>query len=138
MKVLIRKVNHSDYLGVIDLYNEYNNKNIMYHDISTYDFKKIIVAEAEGKIIACAEINILNNEIENYKYSYITNLCIKKKYQSDSVIKLLFQAIEKITIQQKCKKIILDISSKQQFETYKKINFKKTDSINLIKDLESN
>ena len=137
MKVLIRKFNHSHYLGVIDLYNEYNKKNIMYHDINTYDFKKIIVAETDNKVIACAEINILNNEIENYKYSYITNLCIKKEYQSDSIIKLIIQAIEKISKQQKCKKIILDISNKQQFETYKKLNFIKTDNINLCKDLDT-
>ena len=39
MKVLIRKIRHSDYLGIIDLYNEVFNKNIMYHDINSFDDK---------------------------------------------------------------------------------------------------
>lgn len=135
MKVLIRKMKHSDYLGIIDLYNESHNKNIMYHDIETDDNKVIIVAETENTIIGCAEINITTNEVENYKYSYITNISISKKHQNQSFINLLIQACIKISERNKCQKIVLNIPNNQNFETYKTNNFKKINNTLLMKDL---
>ena len=135
MKVIIRKIKHSDYLGIIDLYNEIYKKNIMYHDININNDKNIIVIEIESKIIGCIEINILNNEIENYKYSYITNIIINSKYQSQSMINLIIQACTKISENNNCKKIILNIPNNQNYETYKKNNFKQNNNIILTKDL---
>lgn len=137
MKVSIKKIKHSDYLGIIDLYNETTNKNIMYHDINNSDNKTVIVAEVDSKIIGCAEINILRNEIENYKYSFITNLTISKKHLSDSLLTLIIQACIKISEQNKCKKILLNIPKNQDYETYKKQHFKQLDNIILTKDLTS-
>lgn len=135
MKVILRKIKHSDYLGIIDLYNETNKKNIMYHDINITDNKTIIIAQADNQIIGYIEINILQNDIENYKYSYITNITIKKKYQSESIINLIIQACTKISTENKCIKMILNIPNNQNFETYKKQNFKQTNNILLTKDL---
>ena len=135
MKVLIRKMKHSDYLGIIDLFNESHNKNIMYHDIETDDNKVIIVAETNNTIIGCAEINIETNEVENYKYSYITNISISKKHQNQSFINLLIQACIKISERNKCQKIILNIPNNQNFETYKTNKFIKINNTLLMKDL---
>ena len=135
MKVIIRKIKHSDYLKIIDLYNETYHKNIMYHDINTTDNKIIIVAETDDIMIGYLEINILKNELENYNYSYITNIIIRNKYQSESIINLIIQACSKISIENKCKKIILNIEDNQNFQTYKKQNFKQLNNIVLSKDL---
>ena len=136
MKVLIRKIKHSDYLGIIDLYNETHNKNIMYHDIDTTDNKIIIVAETDNKIIGCLEIYFLKNEIENHKYSYITNLTIDKNHQNESLINLIIQACIKISEQHKCTKIILNVTNNQNFETFKDNNFKHLNNTILLKDLD--
>lgn len=137
MKVLIRKIRHSDYLGIIDLFNECFNKNIMYHDLNFTDNKIIIVAEVNNEIVASAEIDILNNEIENRKYSIVNNICIKKEYQKSSIVTLLIEACVNLSKENECLEVMLAVNSKYNFDLCKKLGFKDIDNLIFKKDINS-
>ncbi len=123
MKVLIRKIRHSDYLGIIDLYNEVFNKNIMYHDINSFDDKIIIVSETDNNIVGFAQINILVNEVENKRFSLINSICVKDKYKNTKIELLLIQACEKIAKDNNCSFIYVVKNNSLDFNFYKDLGF---------------
>lgn len=123
MKVLIRKIRHSDYLGIIDLYNNVFNKNIMYHDVNSDDDKIIVVAEADNVIVAFLEINVLNNEIENKRFALINNICVKDKFKNSKIEVLLIQACEKLSKDNNCVSIHIMKNSNLNLDFYKKLGF---------------
>lgn len=123
MRILIRKLQHSDYLGIIDLYNKSFNKNIMYHDIEEKDNKFIIVVETDNTIIGFTEINILDNEIENNKFVIINNICLEKEYINSKIETLLLETIEKISKKYECSDIFIMKNNYIELDTYKNLGF---------------
>ena len=131
MKILIRKLHHSDYLGIIDLYNRVFEKNIMYHDITQKNNKYIIVAEADGSIVGFMEFDILNNELENKYFALVNNICLENKYKSSKIEILLVQACEKLCVEKKCSSIFI-INNNIELDFYKKLGFD-INNVKLIK-----
>ena len=137
MKVVVRKIRHSDYLGIIDLFNECFDKNIIYHDLNFNDNKIIIVAEVENEIIGCAEIDIITNEIEDKKFSIINNVSIKKQYKKSSIVTLLVEACINLSKENNCYKILMLTNSKNNLDLFKKLGFNSVDDSVLRKDIRN-
>lgn len=137
MKVVVRKIRHSDYLGIIDLFNECFDKNIIYHDLNFNDNKIIIVAEVENETVACAEIDIINNEIEDKKFSIINNITIKKQYKKSSIVTLLIEACINLSKENHCCKILMLTNSKNNLDIFKKLGFSSCEDSILRKDIKN-
>lgn len=123
MKVLIRKIEHSDYLQIIDLYNEENRKNVMYHDIVGDKNRIIIVAIVDKSIIGFAQINFIKNEIENYKYSFINNICLKDKYKTKTILKLMLDTCKKLGIENNCNEMSIQCDDTICYKAFKQLGF---------------
>lgn len=138
MKVLIRKIKHSDYIEIINLYNEAFEKNIMYHDIDVGKNEDIIVAEIESGVVGTLTIDYLMDRMQGKNYAIINNVCVKKEFLKTGIGTKLMENAIKLCQERGCSyiKLTSNTSREAAHALYKKLGFKIIDTCVFKKELE--
>ena len=115
MDVTFRKATISDVENIISLCNEcFFEKTSLDYALDT--FKKTmndpnqiyIIGEFENNVIAHAKITIIPTIYEPMStYSILNHVCVKPEYRRHNIASKMLEEIEKICIENKCKKMEL-------------------------------